>query len=152
MERSYKNGLTRKCATEWREFTTSLEWREFTTSLSKTGLIHNTLGENISWSGKMHKQAPMVAKEYIYYITRRYNLQQTSWFCIVCKLKIPLKLTLLPRLVWKNKVLTYKTLLKRGFHGPGFCTFCRNSIESTEHIFFSCPSTSSVSRNIEHFT
>lgn len=122
VERSYRNGLTRQCATEW---------REFTTSLSNTGLFHNTLGENISWSGKMHKQATMVAKEYIYYITQRYNLKQTSWFCIVCKLKIPHKLTLLPWLVWKNKVLTYKTLLKRGFHGPGFCTFCRNSIEST---------------------
>lgn len=63
----------------------------------------------------------------------------------------PIKINLicLTRIEEQNSYLGQ--ILKRGFSGPGFCIFYRDSIETTNHIFFSCLTIRLVWRWISHF-
>lgn len=51
-------------------------------------------------------------------------------------------------LVWKNKILTWDNLLKRGYLGPGHYTLCINDFESCFHIFLFC----TISKDVWKYT
>ena len=52
-------------------------------------------------------------------------------------------------LVSHRRILTWENLLKRGMIGPSRCPFYKSEIESTEHIFNTCPSVQEQWRNLE---
>ena len=41
--------------------------------------------------------------------------------------------------MWRDKILTWDNLNKRGIHGPNRCAICTREGESINHLFFSCP-------------
>jgi hypothetical protein len=49
-----------------------------------------------------------------------------------------LKIILFFRLAADQSILTWDTLLKKGWVGPGFCYFCRATTEDSAHLFIHC--------------
>jgi hypothetical protein len=51
---------------------------------------------------------------------------------------MPLKIKLFLWLSMEGKILTWDSLQKRGWEGPGRCPLCRKESESITHLFTSC--------------
>lgn len=56
--------------------------------------------------------------------------QDKCWFYRVWSWHMPINIFLSNWLVWRNKVLTWENLCKRGFEGPGKCSLCHESYEN----------------------
>ena len=61
------------------------------------------------------------------------------WWAKIWKILGPLKIVLTLWLAMSNKLLTWKVLLKRGFHGPKICLLCKSENETNSHIFSHVP-------------
>ncbi len=59
-------------------------------------------------------------------------------------LKIPLRVKLFLWLAARNRLLTAKLLLRRGWFGPSVCTLCMANVERLDHILFDCPFATAV--------
>jgi hypothetical protein len=57
-----------------------------------------------------------------------------------------LKIKLFFWLMMENKILSWETLQRRGFIGPGVCKLCMKSTKSTQHLFLECAFTQEVRR------
>ena len=54
------------------------------------------------------------------------------------KWHLPQKLKCFYWLLLENKILTWKNLRKKGWHGTGFCPLCRKGEDAVEHLFMNC--------------
>ena len=61
------------------------------------------------------------------------------WWKRLWKIQCPLKTIITMWLAFSNKLLTWEMLEKRGFEGPGLCSLCRSSNETSSHLFALCP-------------
>jgi hypothetical protein len=61
-----------------------------------------------------------------------------SWFFQLWNWKLPLKLKLFIWLAGKGKILTWDSLRRRGWEGPGFCPLCRHAQEDIHHLLIHC--------------
>jgi ribonuclease HI len=68
----------------------------------------------------------------------------SSWFKQLWKWPIQLKLKLFVWLAAKDKVLTWESLQRKGWHGPGVCKLCNCSSETINHLLIHCSFTKSV--------
>jgi len=71
-------------------------------------------------------------------------LKVDFWKQKLSKWKIQLKVKLFVWLALEGKILTWDTLQKRGWTGPGHCSLCKSDCESVSHIFIACPFAISV--------
>lgn len=60
------------------------------------------------------------------------------WFSKIWAWNISLKLVCFGQLVWKNKILTWDNLCKRGLFGLGRCVMCKNELENVRYLFLIC--------------
>jgi hypothetical protein len=52
-----------------------------------------------------------------------------------------------------NKLLTWEVLRKRGWHGPGLCSLCKDATEDTSHLFLHCAFTANIWNHLsQHFS
>jgi hypothetical protein len=57
---------------------------------------------------------------------------------------IALKIKLFLWLALENKILTWDTLLSKGWEGPSYCLLCTSGPESVSHILINCVFTRQV--------
>jgi ribonuclease HI len=67
-----------------------------------------------------------------------------SWFSLLWRWAIPLKLKLFIWLAGKEKSLTWDVLRRRGWEGPGICLLCSRASEDIHHLLVHCSFTQSV--------
>lgn len=67
-----------------------------------------------------------------------------SWFKQWWKWPIQLKIKLFVWLAAKDKVLTWESLQRKGWQGPGLCTLCNCSSETINHLLIHCAFMKSV--------
>lgn len=61
------------------------------------------------------------------------------WWKPLWKLKCPAKTKLFMWCILYNKASTWDVLQKRSFQGPGWCVLCKKELESSMHLFLTCP-------------
>lgn len=67
-----------------------------------------------------------------------------SWLSLLWRWDLPLKVKLFVWLASKGKPLTWDTLRRRGWEGPGLCPLCCCASENINHILVHCSYTQSV--------
>lgn len=60
----------------------------------------------------------------------------------------PLKILCFSWLILHNLILTWDTLLKNGFVGPGRCSLCKSYWEDFLHLFILCPFTLDIGKKV----
>ena len=54
-------------------------------------------------------------------------------------------------LIWRNKNLTWETLQRKGWQGPGYCVLCKEHEENNYHLFYKCSFALEVTNTICSF-
>ena len=117
----------------------ALEWTKYREGLQGADLTFSMEGDTLTWAGVM-KEGTLVVKHVYFNITLFHNLNHMSMgFEGFWKRNFPTKVLLFRWLVWREKILTWDNLTRRGYHSPSRCIFCREAEESINHIFFTCP-------------
>ena len=122
----------------------ALEWEAYVNILGNVRLCYNRSGDYIIWIGRMAKEAPIVANSYRWLLAEKDAQMDRSWFARLWKWKVPTKIILFAWLVWRNKILTWDNMGKRGHLGPSICIYCKADSESIQHIFFFFPYTNQI--------
>lgn len=94
--------------------------------------------DQVSWSGCMNGIVVDVADLYNTNISSSLGVLDQRFLLALWKHKIPIKILLFVWLLWRNRILTSDNLIKRGFQGPGLCSFYKQEAETICHIFFQC--------------
>ena len=113
-----------------------MKYRE---GLQRAGLSYERAGDTLTWAGDI-KNGNLIVKQVYFNITLFDTFSNMNMgFAEFWKRKIPTKILLFGWLVWRERILTWDMLRRKGFHGPSRCSFCRMEEESISHIFFLCP-------------
>ncbi len=67
-------------------------------------------------------------------------------FVKIWNLKLPMKVKNFVWLVLRRRILTTDSLQKRDWNGTGFCIFCLGTLETVDHLFVGCNTSSSLLR------
>jgi hypothetical protein len=81
---------------------------------------------------------------YLSIISAKRLLKVDTWKQKIWNWKAQLKVKLFVWLALEGKILTWDTLQKRGWTGPGHCPLCKSDLESVSHLFIYCPFAISV--------
>jgi hypothetical protein len=100
--------------------------------------------DSLSWAGGDDSGVPTV-KNFYMSIIRSKNLNKVEvWKTSIWKWNVPLKIKLFLWLAMEGKILTWESLQRRGWEGPGRCPLCRMDLETISHLFISCTFTRQV--------
>eukprot|EP00253_Pinus_taeda_P003310 PITA_03310 len=133
-------------------------WNSIKVRLRNCGIFRSKEHDILIWkSSKIlyEVQVKDVYKDLISKVPSRLN---PSFPAILWKSGCPLKMTLFAWLAFHNRNLIWDNLRKRGWQGPGVCSFCWAEEESNFHLFFACKKTRPLWWNLEnahgiqHFT
>lgn len=112
------------------------DWKIYSQNVQVAGLCHMEIGDVITWAGSLSSDAVVVSETYAHIISLSASETIFSEFWSFWGRSIPTKILLFGWLVWKGKILTWDSLKRRGFQGPGRCVLCCLA-EETVHIYFS---------------
>jgi hypothetical protein len=96
------------------------------------------------WIGGDNSGSPSVKNFYWGIISTKSLMKVETWRQSIWKWKIQLKIKLFIWLAMEGKILTWDSLQKRGWEGPGRCPLCKQDSENIIHLFKLCPFAISV--------
>jgi hypothetical protein len=95
--------------------------------------------DKLMWIGGDNSGFPSVKNFYWSIITSKSLLKVETWRHSIWKWKVQLKIKLFIWLALEGKILTWDSLQKRGWEGPGRCPLCKLDSETIFHLFKLCP-------------
>eukprot|EP00253_Pinus_taeda_P026822 PITA_26822 len=123
-------------------------WDEYREALMESH-IHITEGpDELIWH-KVDHGVYTPKDGYIHLIEGKKPTDCASWWQSLWKLSASPRSRLFSWCLLRNKVPTGDQLMKRAFHGPTWCVFCKADSESIVHLFLQCRATRSVWCNIK---
>ena len=94
--------------------------------------------DNLYWFD-LSINGPIFIRNIHNHIASSYNgTVDKCWFSKAWSLHLPKKILMFWWLLWKNKILTWHNLRKRGFQGPCKCPLCHCTGECITHLFIDC--------------
>jgi ribonuclease HI len=129
----------------------ALEWNQFTLELKLAGLSLSQEPDTILWTGGDGSGIPSVKNIFDALQDTLSYAPDLSWRPQAWKWRVPLKHILFVWLASKNRILTWDSLRRKGWEGPGLCPLCRRAQEDSQHLLIHCVFTKDVwSRIIKH--
>lgn len=116
-------------------------WDIVKVRLRNCGIFRSKEHDNLIWKSSKVLYEVQVKDVYKDLISKVPSLLKPSFPAILWKSGCPLKMILFAWLAFHNRNLTWDNLRKRGWQGPGVCSFCWAEEESNFHLFFPCKKT-----------
>jgi hypothetical protein len=121
-----------------------MEWDHYTSALKEAGVSLSPCPDTLSWAGGDATGNITVKNLYNALLNQRYFVLDSSWFSLIWRWEIPLKIKLFFWLAGKEKTLTWDLLRRRGWEGPGICLLCSRETEDIHHLLVHCSFTQLV--------
>lgn len=119
------------------------EWQDYINALSESHIRIKEGPDKLVWS--LAENGIYTPKaEYLNLISHKQPEQTKVWWKSIWKLVSPPRTRLFFWCILRNKVPTGESLSHRSFHGPHRCVLCKNSSESTVHLFLQCETLSNL--------
>jgi hypothetical protein len=116
----------------------AIEWCSYIEALNSAGISILAEPDVLLWAGGDASGIISVKNLYLA-LEKQLNLASDfSWIFQLWNWKLPLKLKLFIWLAGKGKILTWDSLRRRGWEGPGLCSLCRLAQEDVPHILIHC--------------
>jgi hypothetical protein len=116
----------------------ALEWNRFSSALKSAGISLTEEPDSLLWTGGDASGLLTVKNLYEALFSHFRPESLSSWFHQIWCWKVPLKFKLFAWLAGKDKVLTWDSLRRRGWEGPGICPLCRHAQEDIHHLLIHC--------------
>jgi ribonuclease HI len=120
------------------------EWNLYISALKEAGITLSSRPDSLRWAGGDSTGNLTVRNLYDALLKQKYLAVDRSWFSLIWRWDIPLKIKLFIWLAGKEKSLTWDMIRRRGWEGPGICLLCSKATEDIHHILVHCPFTRSV--------
>jgi ribonuclease HI len=120
------------------------EWDRFIKALKGSGISLSACPDSLRWAGGDATGITSVKNFYTALHSQRLVTVDRTWFSLLWRWDIPLKLKLFIWLAGKGKSLTWDALQRRGWKGPGICPLCRRDAEDIQHLLVFCSFTRAV--------
>ena len=119
------------------------EWGAFRVGLLNSHIRITNEPDELRW---VHSQSGFYSPKMGYdWLMSQKGWEEPNWWAKpLWKLKGPAKTRLFFWCVLQKKVPTWDFLQKRGKMGPGWCSLCKESEETLQHIFLACPFSKSL--------
>jgi ribonuclease HI len=114
------------------------EWNRFSTALKSVGISLTEEPDSLLWTGGDGSGLLTVKNLYEALFSHFRPESFSSWLHQIWCWKVPLKFKLFAWLAGKDKVLTWESLRRRGWEGPGICPLCRHTQEDIHHLLIHC--------------
>jgi hypothetical protein len=122
----------------------AIEWDIYASALKEAGITLSQGPDTLRWAGGDATGNLSVKNIYQALMNQRFSVLDYSWFSLIWRWEIPLKLKLFFWLAGKEKTLTWDLLRRRGWEGPGICLLCSSATEDIHHLLIHCPFTQLV--------
>jgi hypothetical protein len=124
------------------------EWDRYRRALQASGVTLTENEDELIWTGG-DSSGYLSTKNVYAALTSTLNLQtSTGWRKNLWTWNIQLKIKLFMWLAAENKILTWKILQHRGWHGAWAMPFMQKASEENEHLFIHCAFTKRVWQKI----
>jgi hypothetical protein len=114
------------------------DWNLFSTALKSAGISLTADPDSLLWTGGDGSGLLTVKNIYVALFSHFHPESFPSWLRQIWNWKVPLKLKLFVWLAGQDKVLTWDSLRRRGWEGPGICPLCRHAQEDIHHLLIHC--------------
>ena len=121
-----------------------IEWDNYISFLRNIGICLNSAKDCLFWSKNTKDASITAAKAYDVACNQDFTGLVPNWFVQAWKWNLTLKVLLFCWLLIANKVLTWDSLLRRGFYGTSVCLLCFSDAETATHLMINCPFTKQV--------
>jgi hypothetical protein len=122
----------------------AIAWNHYTAELKCAGISLKEEPDSLVWAGGDASGIPSVKNIFDALLSLKNLVPDLSWRQQVWKWKIPLKYKLFVWLAGIDRILTWDSLRRRGWEGPGFCSLCRQAPEDIHHLLIHCKFTKEV--------
>ena len=95
-----------------------IDWNTFFGKMQAAGLSLMDGGDRITWEGAMAGESLIVNDIYSYISLQYLQDKSSSDFRHCWNRRIPIKILIFGWLVWRQKILTWDSLIKRGLYAP----------------------------------
>jgi hypothetical protein len=119
------------------------EWDQFRWALIDSGALIESR-DKLMWIGEDNYGSPFIKNFYLSIISSKRLLKVKNWTQSIWKWKVQLKIKLFIWLAMEGKILTWESLQKMGWEGPGRGPLCKLDSETIIHLFKLCPFAISV--------
>jgi hypothetical protein len=121
----------------------SICWDAYIDGLHREGICLGSAVDSIVWTG--HPSGSVSTNALYSMIFNVINVVPAPWWSEkIWNWNLPVKLKCFMWLCLNKKILTWDTLRKRGWQGPGVCCLCKSDEEFVEHLFVHCPFTKNI--------
>jgi ribonuclease HI len=122
----------------------AFEWDHYSSALKAAGISLSPLPDTLQWAGGDGTGNITVKNLYNALLNQQFFEVDRTWFSLLWRWDIPLKLKLFFWLAGKEKPLTWDALRRRGWEGPGICPLCCSASEDIHHLLVYCSFTQTV--------
>ena len=113
-------------------------WEAYTAGLAQGGIHLTSQADSLVWDFNK-KYSSISAKQAYECIVNSYSpLVGNHSDSFLWNSALPHKIGYFTWLVFRNKILTWDNLQKRGQSGPGICVLCNSDEETVAHLFTNC--------------
>jgi hypothetical protein len=124
-------------------------WNNFTLELRKAGItLQESVEDKLLWNGGDASGILSVRNCYKAIMSTQNLPIRSGWRYSIWKWRLQLNIILFFWLVTEQRILTWDTLQKKGWVGPGLCHLCRAATEDSTHIFIHCQFSQAAWSNI----
>jgi hypothetical protein len=117
----------------------TVKWKNYTTRLGQVGItLHQAKKDKILWNGGDSSGEITVNNCYKALISLLSLPNLLGWKLNIWKWNLQIKIILFFRLAVDQCILTWDTLLKKGWVGPDVCYLCRAVAEDSALLFIHC--------------
>jgi hypothetical protein len=122
----------------------ALEWDSYCRALSGSGIYLQDRDDELYWTSDDKSGILTVKNVYRAIATITWQQPIGGWRKYFWTWNIALKIIFFLWLALENKILTWDTLLTKGWEGPSFCILCTNGPEYVSHLLINCCFTKQV--------
>jgi ribonuclease HI len=135
-------GLTGTLADDWNRYVRELKGAGIALQINEI--------DTLVWTGVDNKGELSVKNTYEAIFSLKEIPTWSGWKKNIWKWPLPLKMILFFWLAWKNKILTWEQLQRKGWVGPSVCCLCNQREENLNHLFITCDFTRSAWAKCAH--
>jgi hypothetical protein len=118
-------------------------WNSYIVGLRRDGIRLGVDDDSLVWTG--HPTGIISANAIYSVIFNSLNIDPVHWWMEkIWMWNLPIKIKCFMWLCLNKKILTWDSLLKRGWQGPGICCLCKSAEETIEHLFVHCVFTKNI--------
>ena len=122
----------------------ALFWDKYIGTLNNASINLTNINDSLAWDWNKQSGIVTTKKDSDVVINSLFQPEICWWYNKLWSWNIPQKLKCVFWLLMKNKLLTCKILLNKGWNGPSCCSMCKRNSDSIDHIFISCSFSRSV--------